>query len=84
MAEGAQGRALSAEPELEHTEGIPGDDPLQNELRRRAAAFISRARSFIAARSSSVKPVLSVAVVLLADFCLLVMRVSSPAGRGWG
>ena len=39
---------------------------------RRAAAFSSLARSFIAARSSSVHPsdVLSVAMVLLADFCV--------------
>ena len=39
---------------------------------RRAAAFSSWARSFIAARSSSVNPsnVLSIAVVLLADFCV--------------
>jgi hypothetical protein len=39
---------------------------------RRAAAFSSWARSFIAARSSSVNPsyVFSIAVVLLADFCV--------------
>src|SRR5947209_4141025 len=39
---------------------------------RRAAAFSSWARSFIAARSSSVNPldVLRVAVALLADFCV--------------
>jgi hypothetical protein len=39
---------------------------------RRASAFSSWARSFIAARSSSVNPldVLLVAVVLLADFCV--------------
>src|SRR5918992_815947 len=40
-------------------------------LLARASAFNSRARSFIAARSSSVNPldVLPVAVVLLGDFC---------------
>src|SRR5919201_5986096 len=39
---------------------------------RRASAFSSWARSFIAARSSSVNPLdfLSIAVVLLADFCV--------------
>src|SRR6266542_5044593 len=39
---------------------------------RRAAAFSSCARSFIATRSSSVNPldVLPIAVVLLADFCV--------------
>src|SRR5215218_3128656 len=39
---------------------------------RRASAFSSWARSFIAARSSSVNPLdfLSIAVVLLADFCM--------------
>ena len=39
---------------------------------RRPSAFSSWARSFIAARSSSVNPsdVLSIAVVLLADFCV--------------
>src|SRR6266702_827911 len=44
---------------------------------RRAAAFSSRARSFIAARSSSVNPldVLPIAVVLLADFCVTFVAV---------
>src|SRR5437667_4107576 len=39
---------------------------------RRASAFTSWARSFIAARSSSVNPLdfLLIAVVLLADFCV--------------
>jgi hypothetical protein len=39
---------------------------------RRAAAFSSWTRSFIAARSSSVNPllVLPIAVVLLSDFCI--------------
>src|SRR2546426_2629622 len=44
---------------------------------RRAVAFSSWARSFIAARSSSVNPLdfLLVAVVLLADCCVLFFAV---------
>src|SRR5438132_6314071 len=59
-------------------------------LPRRAAAFISSARSFIAARSSGVNPsdVLLVVVVLLADFCgpffagflSAIVSFSFPAG----
>ena len=47
----------------------------------RPSAFSSLARSFIAARSSAVNPldVLSVAVVLLADFCVSFIAVSSSA-----
>src|SRR5215211_227670 len=50
---------------------------------RRPFAFSSRARSFIAPRSSSVNPsnVLPVAVLPLADFCVSVTAGSSPAGR---
>ena len=45
---------------------------------RRAAAFSSWARSFIAARSSSVNvsDVVSIAVVLRADFCVSFMAGS--------
>src|SRR3972149_3047706 len=57
---------------------------------RRASAFSSWARSFIAARSSSVNPftVLPIAVVLLADFCVafLVVRLADFCVRffaGW-
>src|SRR6266508_6920740 len=48
---------------------------------RRAATFSSWARSFIAARSSSVNPLdfLSIAVVLLADFWVPFIAVSSSA-----
>jgi hypothetical protein len=47
---------------------------------RRASAFSSSVRSFIAARSSSEKPadVLSVAVVPLADCCVSVIAGSLP------
>src|SRR3989337_4349452 len=47
---------------------------------RRASAFSSWARSFIAARSSSVNPLdfLLVAVVLLADFCVAFLVVRLP------
>ena len=47
---------------------------------RRASAFSSRARSFIADRSSSENPseVLSAAVALLADFCLSFMAWFPP------
>src|SRR5438034_2180999 len=49
--------------------------------RRRASAFSSWARSFIAARSSSVNPFdfLLIAVVLLADFCVAFFRGLSMA-----
>src|SRR4029453_6090053 len=48
---------------------------------RRASAFSSLVRSFIAPRSSSVSPsnVLPVAAVLSADFCVLFIGGSPPA-----
>src|SRR4030066_305251 len=47
---------------------------------RRASAFSSWTRSFIAARSSSVNPLdfLLIAVVLLADFCVAFLVVRLP------
>ena len=65
---------------------------------RREAAFSSLARSFIAARSSSVNPFEVLPVVLLADFCVAFLagfllsyceappcgNQSGPLGlRGW-
>jgi hypothetical protein len=50
---------------------------------RRADAFISRARSFIAARSSAVNPsnLSSLAVLLLADFAVSFIAGLLPAGH---
>jgi hypothetical protein len=45
---------------------------------RRAAAFSSWARSFIAARSSSVNPLGALPVVLLAGFCVSFMERFLP------
>src|SRR5207244_5371882 len=52
-------------------------------LPRRAAALSSWARSFIAARSSAVNPsiVLSVVVVLLADFCVPFLALIVPPAQ---
>src|SRR5437870_12853906 len=54
---------------------------------RRASAFSSWARSFIAARSSSVNPLtaLPVTVALLVDFCVSVFGLIEPphADFGW-
>src|SRR5262249_36992015 len=50
---------------------------------RRAAAFSSRARSFTAARSSSVKPPAVLPVALLAGFCVSFIEVSFPCGYSW-
>src|SRR6266516_6587959 len=53
---------------------------------RRAAAFSSWARSFIAPRSSSVNPsnFLSIAVVLLADFCVSFIAGFLPCESSGG
>src|SRR5438128_2259255 len=53
---------------------------------RRASAFSSRARSFIAARSSSVNPLtaLPVTVALLADFCVSVFGLIEPPRTDFG
>jgi hypothetical protein len=51
---------------------------------RRASAFSSRARSFIAERSSSVNPLdfLPLAVVLFADFCVAFFALIVPSCAG--
>src|SRR5207247_10568496 len=53
---------------------------------RRASAFSSWARSFIAARSSSVNPLtaLPVTVALLADFCVSVFGLIEPPHTDFG